>query len=90
MLSADEVASVNPLNLHMSSILFEGIMVPNKEEDYILLLGNSILYKEYYLTRFNHQKTTHMGIFLLRKTREPRKVAAVESSGSGCKVAPNP
>ena len=33
-------------------------MVPNKEEDYILLLGYSISYKEYYLTRFNHQKNT--------------------------------
>ena len=40
----------------MSSILFGDTMVPNIEEDYILLLGYSILYKKYYLTRFNHQK----------------------------------
>ena len=32
-------------------------MVPNIESDYILLLGYSILYKEYNLTRFNHQQT---------------------------------
>ena len=33
-------------------------MVPNVAKDYILLLGYSILYKEYNLTRFNHQKKT--------------------------------
>ena len=42
----------------LSSILFGGTMVPNIEQDYILLLGYSILYKEYNLTRFNHQKNT--------------------------------
>ena len=31
-------------------------MVPNIESGSILLLGYSILYKEYNLTRFNHQK----------------------------------
>ena len=31
-------------------------MVPNIEYHYILLLGHSILYKESYLARFNHQK----------------------------------
>ena len=31
-------------------------MVPNIEQDSILLLGYSILYKEYNLTRFNHQE----------------------------------
>ena len=31
-------------------------MVPNIEPDSILLLGYSILYKEYNPTRFNHQK----------------------------------
>ena len=31
-------------------------MVPIIEQDYILLLGYSILYKEYNLTRFNQQK----------------------------------
>ena len=35
-------------------ILFGDSMVPYI--DSILLLGYSILYKEYYLTRFNHQK----------------------------------
>ena len=46
---------------HLSSILFGHIMVPNIESDYILLLGYSILYKGYYLIRFNHQKnTTHL------------------------------
>ena len=32
-------------------------MVPIIEQDSILLLGYSISYKEYNLTRFNHQKT---------------------------------
>ena len=32
-------------------------MVANVEEDYILLLVYSILFKEYNLTPFNHQKT---------------------------------
>ena len=41
---------------HLSSILFGGFMVPNIESDYILLLGYSILYKEYNLTGFSHQK----------------------------------
>ena len=40
----------------MSSMLFGDIMVPNIEEDSILLLRYSILYKEYNLTGFNHQK----------------------------------
>ena len=31
-------------------------MVPNIESDYVLFLGYRILYKEYYLTRLNHQK----------------------------------
>ena len=45
----------------MRSILFGDTMVLNIEEDYILLLGYSILYKEYNLTRFNHQKnSTHV------------------------------
>ena len=30
-------------------------MVPNIEQDYILLLGYSILYKEYNLTGFSHK-----------------------------------
>ena len=46
---------------HVESILFEDTMVPITELDYILLLEYSILYKEYNLTRFNHQKnTTHV------------------------------
>ena len=32
-------------------------MVPDVEKDSILLFGYSILYKEYNLTGFNHQKT---------------------------------
>ena len=40
----------------MSSILFGATMVPIIESDHILLLGYSILCKECYLTRFNHQK----------------------------------
>ena len=41
-------------------VLFGDTMVPSIEQDYILHLGYSILYKEYNLTRFNHQKnTTH-------------------------------
>ena len=40
----------------MSSILFGDTVVPNIEEDYILPLGYSILYKEYNLTGLNHQK----------------------------------
>ena len=44
----------------MSSNLFGDTMVPIIEYDYILLLGYSILYNEYYLTGFNHKKnTTH-------------------------------
>ena len=31
-------------------------MVPSIEQDYSLLLGYSIFYKENYLTGFNHQK----------------------------------
>ena len=41
----------------MSSSLFGDTMVPNIESDSILLLGYSILHKEYRLTGFNHQKT---------------------------------
>ena len=40
---------------HLSRILF-GDMVPNIDQDYILLLGYSASYKEYNLTRFNHKK----------------------------------
>ena len=40
----------------MSSIVFGGTMVPIIEKDSILLLGYSILYMEYYLIGFNHQK----------------------------------
>ena len=42
---------------HLSSNLLGDTMVPNTEEDYILLFGYSIVYKEYNLTGFNHQKT---------------------------------
>ena len=42
----------------VSSILFGDTMVPSIEKDSILPVGYSILYKEYYLTRFNHQKNT--------------------------------
>ena len=46
----------------MSSILFGNAMVPIFEQDSILFWGYSILYKEYKLTGFNHQKNaTHMG-----------------------------
>ena len=45
-----------------SSILFGDTMVPNIDEDDILLLGYSILYKKYYLTRFNHQKKTLLNV----------------------------
>ena len=45
----------------MSSILFGDTKVPIIEYDYILLLGYSILYREYSLTRFNHPKNaTHV------------------------------
>ena len=40
-----------------SGILFGDTRVPNFEQDSILLLRYSILYKEYKLTRFNYQKT---------------------------------
>ena len=42
--------------IHMSSTFGGDTMVPNIEHDSILLLGYSILYKKYNLTRFNHQK----------------------------------
>ena len=36
-------------------------MVPTIELDYILFLGYSMFYKDYDLTRFNHQKNaTHV------------------------------
>ena len=55
------VRMVRSSNLHLSSILFGDTMVPNIQQDYILLLGYSFLYKEYNLTRFNHQKNaTHL------------------------------
>ena len=40
----------------MSSIEFGDTMVPNIEQDSILLWGYSILHKEHALARFNHQK----------------------------------
>ena len=46
-----EEGEVVPLELHLSSVLFGDTMVP-----YNLLLGYSILYREYNLTRFNHPK----------------------------------
>ena len=39
-----------PSAFRLSSVLFGDTMVPNIEYDYILLLGYSILYKEYSLT----------------------------------------
>ena len=39
-------------------------MVPNIEYDFILLLGYSILYKDYNLTRFNHQKKHYPGVLV--------------------------
>ena len=50
---------------HMGSILFGDTMVPIIEQDNILLLGYSILYKEYNLTGFNHQKNATHIVFLL-------------------------
>ena len=47
--------------LHVCSILFGDTLVPNIEYEYTPFLGYSILYKEYNLTRFHHQKsTTHV------------------------------
>ena len=40
----------------MSSTLFGHTMVTIREQDYILLLGFGISYREYNLTMFNHQK----------------------------------
>ena len=45
-----------PMN-RVSSIFLVDTEVPNIESDYILLLGYSILYKEYNLTRVNHHAT---------------------------------
>ena len=55
---------------HLGSILFGDTMVPIIEYDSILLLGYSILYKEYYLTRFNHQKNCSLGLDLAKALRE--------------------
>ena len=44
------------LFFHVSSISWGILLGTNIEEDYIPLLGYSILYKEYNLTGFNHQK----------------------------------
>ena len=53
----DDVALYRDEVCHkLSSILFGDTMVPNIEYDYILLLGYSILYKEYDLTGFSHKK----------------------------------
>ena len=41
----------------VSSIFLGDTMAPHIEQDYILLLGYSILYQEYDLAGFNHQKT---------------------------------
>ena len=41
------------------SILFGDTMVPNIEYDYVLLLGYGMLYREEYLTGFNHQKNRY-------------------------------
>ena len=41
---------------NMSSVLFGDTVVPRMGWDCVLLLGYTILYKEHYLTRFNHQK----------------------------------
>ena len=46
------------MNMKMSSMLFGDTMVPNLEEDYIILLGYSVLYEEYYLTGFNHHEAS--------------------------------
>ena len=43
----------------MSSILFGDTMVRKNRVRSYLPFGYSTLYKEYYLTRFNHQKTLH-------------------------------
>ena len=52
-----------PGQARLSSIQFGDTMVPNIEEDSVLLLGYSILYKAYNLTGFNHQKnTTHLSL----------------------------
>ena len=59
----------------MSGILFGDTMVPSIGEDYILLFGYSIIYKEYNLTRFNHQKTLLVWGFrfwMLSSDREAR------------------
>ena len=68
---------------HQLSIVLVGdTMVPNIEQDYILLLGYSILYKEYDLTRVNHQKnTTQLAVVGLRL-----KEVDGELGGLGCKV----
>ena len=72
-------------------------MVPNIEQDYILLLGYSILYREYYLTRFNHQKSTtrlslqksscHVSVKSKRNLNKPgwyRDPKADAWNGDGC------
>ena len=44
-------------------------MAPKLESDYIFLLGYNVLYKEYNLTRFNHQKkrySTRTGVRRMR------------------------
>ena len=49
-------------------------MVPNIEYDCILLLGYSILYKEYYLTRFKHQQK-HYSILAVTNLRTGHRLA---------------
>ena len=49
------------INHQLSSILFGDTMVPNIEQDYILLLGYSFLYKEYNLTMLRPLTQAQMG-----------------------------
>ena len=54
-----------------------GDMVPNIAKDYILLLGYSILYKESYLTRFNHQKALLMCTLVLHHVASQVQIATI-------------
>ena len=50
------------MGFHVSRILFGDTTVPNKEQDYILLLGYSILYKNIILQgSTTKNNTTHVG-----------------------------
>ena len=70
---------------NLSSILIGDTMVSIIEYDYILLLGSSILFKEYNLTRFNHQEKHYsdLGSSLACRTSAGKSSSSVNNEKGG-------